>query len=204
MLRHLMSVLMGTILALTLAMGSAQAAPFPFSLPWFQDIDLTAEQQDLMQALQDKYVPEIEAVLFPEQREKFEAAIQNGSSMRKAFRSMALTQEQKAELASVVKTIPKTSIFAVLTPEQKKEVFMKKKEMFVPTAEEIEEKIKAGMEAKGKFAPDAPGAEFAPTAEEISEKIKAGLGKKKEFMPSIEDIKEKIAEQMEEMMEMAE
>jgi Spy/CpxP family protein refolding chaperone len=201
MVRNLMSIAMGAVLALTLVVSPAQAAPFPFSLPWFQDIDLTAEQQDLIQDIQDKYVPEIEAVLFPEQREEFEAAIQDGYSMRKAFRSMALTQEQKAELASVVKTFPKQAFFASLTPDQKKEIFMKKKEMFMPTAEEIQEKIKAGMEAKGKFAPDAPGSEFAPTAEEIGEKIKASFEKKKEFMPSLEEIQEKITDQMEEMFD---
>ena len=38
---------------------------------------------------------------------------------------------------------------------------------------------------------------MAPTAEEIAEKIKAGFEKKKAFMPSVEDIKEKISEQME-------
>jgi hypothetical protein len=188
---------MGSLLALTLVVQPALAAPFPFSLPWFQDIDLTEDQQVLMQQLQDKYVPEIEEILYPDQRERFEEAIQDGYSMRRAFREMYLTPDQKTELASVVKQIPKSSIFASLTPDQKKEIFMKKKEMFMPTAEEIQERIQAGMEAKQQFAPDAPDAEMAPTAEEIAEKIKAGFEKKKAFMPSIEDIKEKISEQME-------
>jgi hypothetical protein len=201
MLRNLMSVFMGAVLALAIVVQPAGAAPFPFSLPWFQDIDLTEDQQILMQQLQDKYVPEIEAILYPEQREKFEEAIQDGYSMRRAFREMYLTPEQKTELASVVKQIPKSSIFASLTPDQKKEVFMKKKEMFMPTAEEIQERIKAGIEAKQQFAPDAPDAELAPTAEEIGEKIKAGFEKKKAFMPSVEDIKEKISEQMEAALE---
>ena len=148
MLRKLMSAFMGALLALTLVVQPALAAPFPFSLPWFQDIDLTEDQQVLMQQLQDKYVPEIEEILYPDQRERFEEAIQDGYSMRRAFREMYLTPEQKTELASVVKQIPKSSIFASLTPDQKKEIFMKKKEMFMPTAEEIQERIRAGMEAK--------------------------------------------------------
>jgi len=192
-----MSAFMGALLALTLVVQPALAAPFPFSLPWFQDIDLTEDQQVLMQQLQDKYVPEIEEILYPDQRERFEEAIQDGYSMRRAFREMYLTPEQKTELASVVKQIPKSSIFASLTPDQKKEIFMKKKEMFMPTAEEIQERIRAGMEAKQQFNPDAADTEMAPTAEEIAEKIKAGFEKKKAFMPSVEDIKEKISEQME-------
>lgn len=197
MLRKLMSVMVGAVLTLTVMVQPAAAVPFPFSLPWFQDIDLTEDQQVLMQQLQDKYVPEIEAILYPEQRERFEEAIQDGYSMRRAFREMYLSPEQKTDLASVVKQIPKSSIFASLSPDQKKEIFMKKKEMFMPTAEEIQEKIKAGMEAKKNFSPDAPGSEFAPTAEEIGEKIKAGFEKRKAFMPSVEDIKDKISEQME-------
>ena len=54
MLRKLMSAFMGALLALTLVVQPALAAPFPFSLPWFQDIDLTEDQQVLMQQLQDK------------------------------------------------------------------------------------------------------------------------------------------------------
>jgi hypothetical protein len=191
---------MGVILALTMVVKPVSALPFPFSLPWFQDIDLTEEQQAFMQQLENKYLPEMEDILFPEQREKFEEVMQEGYSIRKAFHEMYLTPEQKTELASVIRQFPKGQVFASLTPEQKKELFMKKKEMFIPTAEEIQEKIKAGMEAKEEFAPDAPGSEFAPTAEEIAEKIKAGFDKKKEFMPSIEEIKEKIAEQMEELV----
>jgi DNA-binding MarR family transcriptional regulator len=201
MLRKLLSIAIATVLSFTVVVSPAYAVPFPFSLPWFQDIDLTEEQQELIQQLEDKYVPEIESILFPEQQAEFEKAIQNGYSMRKAFRDMALTPQQKYELASVVKTIPKSAIFASLTPEQKKEIFLKKKEMFMPTPEEITEKIKAGMEAKDKFAPDVPRPDFAPTAEEIGEKIKAGFEKKKAFMPSVEDIQEKISEQIEDALD---
>ena len=154
-----------------------------------------------MEELEAKYVPKIESILFPEQREKFEQAIQEGHSLRKAFKSMALTTEQKTELAATLKTVPKGNLFAALTPEQKKEVFMNKKEFFIPTPDEIAERIKAGMESKASFAPDAPGSEMAPTPEEIAEKVKLGLEKKKEFMPSIEEIKEKISAKMEAMGE---
>ncbi|NJL47166.1 MAG: hypothetical protein HC929_06260 [Leptolyngbyaceae cyanobacterium SM2_5_2] len=154
-----------------------------------------------MEQLESQYIPQIEAILFPNQRESFEKAIQEGYSFRKAFKSMALTSEQKSQLAVTMKAIPKQELFAALTPEQKKEVFMKKKEMFRPTPEEIVEKIEAGMKAKEDFSPDLPSAGMTPTAEEISEKIKIGLGKKKEFMPSLEEIQEKISEKMESLAE---
>jgi len=200
MLRKFLAVVLCTLVALTLAANPASAKPFPFSLPFFNDIDLTAGQETLIEDLQSKYIPEIESILFPEQREKFEQAIQDGLSLRKAFKSMALTSKQKAELAATMKSVPKGELFAALTPEQKKEVFMNK-EMFIPTPEEIAEKIKAGMKSKETFAPDSPGSELAPTAEEIAEKVKLGLETKKEFMPTLEEIKEKISAKMEAMTE---
>ena len=195
MLRTLLAVVVSTLLAVMVAISPAQAKSA--ALPWLQGMDLNADQQELMEQLESQYVPQIEAILFPDQREKFEQAIEDGYSLRKAFKSMALTKEQKSELSLAMKAVPTQELFAALTPEQKKEVFMKKKELFMPTPEEIVEKIEAGMKAKEKFAPDAPGSEMAPTAEEIGEKIKLGLEKKKEFMPTMEEIKEKISAKME-------
>lgn len=195
MLRTLLAVLISALLTMVVAGQPVQAKTM--GLPWLQGLDLTTDQQELMEQLESEYVPKIEAVLFPDQRAKFEQAIEDGYSLRKAFKSMALTKEQKSELSATMKAVPTQELFAALTPEQKKEVFMKKKELFMPTPDEIVEKIEAGMKAKEKFAPDAPGSEMAPTAEEIGEKIKLGLEKKKEFMPSLEEIKEKISTKME-------
>lgn len=197
MLRTLISVVVCTILVIVVFISPAQAKGLPF--PGFQDINLTADQQALMEKLESEYVPQIEAILFPDQREKFEKAIEDGYSLRKAFKSMALTPEQKTELSATMKTLPTKELFAALTPEQKKEVFLKKKEMFIPTPEEIVEKIEAGMKAKEQFSPSTPGAEMAPTAAEIGEKIKLGMEKKKAFMPSVEEIKEKISAKMDEI-----
>lgn len=201
MLRKLLAITLCTLIALSLTARSASASPLPFSIPFFNDMELTIGQEALIEELKSKYVPEIESILFPEQREKFEQAIQDGLSLRKAFKSMALTLEQKAELAATMKTVPKGELFASLTPEQKKEVFMNKKEMFMPTPDEIAEKIKVGMKSKETFAPDSPGSEMAPTPEEVAERVKLSLEKKQEFMPSIEEIKEKISAKMESMAE---
>ncbi|MFQ4136469.1 hypothetical protein PGN35_009120 [Nodosilinea sp. PGN35] len=205
MLRKLLAAVLCTLLctlaSIALVASPVSAKPFAFALPLFDNVDLTAEQETLVEELRSKYVPQIESILFPEQRETFEQAIQNGYSLRKAFKAMALTTGQKADLAATLKTVPKGNLFAALTPEQKKEVFLNKKDMFMPTPDEIAERIKAGMESKASFAPDAPGSEMAPTPEEIAEKVKLGFEKKKEFMPSVEDIKAKISAKMEAMAE---
>ncbi|PZV20329.1 MAG: hypothetical protein DCF21_05145 [Leptolyngbya sp.] len=157
MLRKFLAVVLCTLVSLTLVARPASAGSFPFSLPFFNGIDLTEGQEISVEELQSKYVPEIESILFPEQLVKFETAIQDGLSLRKAFKTMALTPQQKMDLAATMKTVPKGALFAALTPEQKKEVFMNKKEMFRPTPEEIAEKIKIGVESKAMYAPDAPG-----------------------------------------------
>jgi len=187
-----MSAFMSALLALTLVVQPALAAPFPFSLPWFQDIDLTEDQQVLMQQLQDKYVPEIEEILYPDQRERFEEAIQDGYSMRRAFREMYLSPEQKTELASVVKQIPKSSIFASLTPDQKKEIFMKKKEMFMPTAEEIQERIRAGMEAKQQLTLTLPIQKWLLQLRKLPKRLRLVLKRKKPSCPALKISKKRF------------
>ncbi|MGB3138761.1 MAG: hypothetical protein WBB18_18270 [Nodosilinea sp.] len=183
-----------------MAATPASAIPFPFSLPLFNNAELDVKQEALIEELKSKYVPKIESILFPEQEARFEQAIRDGDSLRKAFRSMALTPRQKSELAATMKTMPAGRLLAALTPEQRKEIFMNK-EMFAPTADEIAERVKAGMESKAAFSPDALGSDMSPTPEEIAEKIKLGFERKKAFMPSPKEIQERISAKVEAMAE---
>ena len=185
MIRKVLIVASCIIIAFTVLINPASADSFWTSLPWFKDVDLTTEQQKMMEKLENKYIPEIESILFPEQREIFESDIQNGSSLRKAFQDMALSFEQKSQLAVALKKIPKHTLFASFTPEQRKEIFLKKKELFMPTPEEIADKIEAGMKAKGTFETGIP--------ESTKEFI---LEKKKLFMPTPEEIADKIETKM--------
>jgi hypothetical protein len=70
---------------------------------------------------------------------------------------------------AVFKAIPKKDIFATLTPAQKKQLFLKNKQLFIPTAEEIGDKITAGMKMGKDKSP------LAPSSESIVEKIKAKM-----------------------------
>ncbi|MCD8485649.1 MAG: hypothetical protein LRZ84_02585 [Desertifilum sp.] len=189
MKRHLLALVACLILVLNLiTSGIAYAQPFTaIALPGFKDIHLTEEQTQLVHQLESQLVPQLETILTPEQRESFQEKIQEGSSLRQAFKSMTLSPDQKSQLALAFKSLPKKDIFATLSPEQKKELFLKKKEMFIPTAEEISEKISESMSKKG---------EFAPLPEEVKAKISEGLKKREMFMPSAEEIVEKISEKM--------
>jgi hypothetical protein len=145
-------------------------------------------QPDLLQQLETEILPQIEKILSPEQREQLKSEIvEAGDSFRKAFKSLSLTPQQKGELGSLFKTLPKKDIFASLSPDQKKELFTKKKEMFMPTAEEITEKITTGMKKKEQFMPNP---------EAVSEKISAGMKKMQTFKPTPEDIAKKISDKM--------
>jgi hypothetical protein len=124
-------------------------------------------QEEFLEQLKTQLLPQLESILTPEQRDQIEAAMAEGkTSLRKVFKSIALTPEQKTKLATVFKSSPAKDAFASMTPEQKKQLFMKKKEFFMPTPEEITEKISAGMEKKSAFM---------PSLEEISQKISTGL-----------------------------
>jgi hypothetical protein len=171
------SIAASLLLLLNLAFGSVVLAQ-----PLFAVTDTSAIQQtrkDPVEELKSKIIPEIESILTPEQNGQLEAAIIEGKqSLRKAFKSLSLTPDQKTKLATIFKTLPSKEIFTTMTPAEKKSFFLKKKSMFMPTPEEIGEKISAKM----KLAKDKSS--FAPSAEAITEKIGQKMEQVKErFLP---------------------
>ena len=139
---------------------------------------------EMMEQLKAQVLPQLESIFTPAQRDRLESIVAEGeTSLRKAFKTIALTPDQKHKLASVLKSLPKKDLFASMTPEQKKEFFTKKK--FMPTSEALTEKIKAGMESKGSVIPEG-------VSEKISEKMKM----KETFMPTSEAVTKKIESSM--------
>ncbi len=97
--------------------------------------------------LKAKIVPELENILTPEQRTQFEDAISNGTSLKKAFKSITLTPDQKGKVGMMMKSMPK-DFFTSLTPEQKRELFMQKKDFFMTKGKEkAAEAMKSVQEA---------------------------------------------------------
>lgn len=151
------------------AVGGAQAQPFAAKfLPTLLSAETTAPPEDVLEQVKNKLLPEFENILSPEQRDRLETEIVDAkASLRKAFKKITLSADQKTKLATVFKTLPKKDIFASLTPEQKKGLFSKKD--FMPTPEAISDKINAKMQmAKDKGA-------MMPTPEAISQKINAKM-----------------------------
>ena len=136
---------------------------------------------DLLQKFETEILPQLESALSPVQREQFKTAVADGTSFRKAFKALTLTPEQKSQVGTLLKSLPKKDFFAALTPEQKQQLFLTKKGLFKPTPAEIGEKIDAKMKMAVGKSPLAPtGAEIG---EKISAKMKAIKSKVEEAVP---------------------
>lgn len=128
--------------------------------------------KDVMKQLETEILPQLEHILNPEQLEQFKTGIGDGVSFRKLFKTILLTPEQKNQLKALFKTMSPKNAFATMTPEQKKQLFSKKRELFAPTADEIQEKIDAAIQGKGSFIPEV-----------VKQKIEVGIQKMEQFQP---------------------
>lgn len=180
--RLILSMMVCVMLVFNLAVSAAHAmakSPWAFSAFYMADT-AAAPTQDLMTQLETKILPELEKILLPDQIEQFQSKVANGSSFRKAFKSLMLKPEQKAQLKALLSSMVKKDAFASLTPEQKKRLFMKKKELLKPTSEEITGKINANLK-EGLALPEG-----------MIEKIDVVMKKKDSFIPNPEVILGKI------------
>ena len=139
MKRKLVLIFACAIVLLNLVIaGVAQARPLLADASTSVPAKQTTE--DVIEQLKTEFLPQLESILTPEQREKFQSAIvDDKTSLRKAFKEVTLTPEQKTKIAMTLKSLPKKDILKSLTPEQKKEFFMRKRDFFAPTADEIAE-----------------------------------------------------------------
>jgi len=135
----------------------------------------TDEATNLLTKLETEVIPQIKSILTPEQQAKFATKVAAGTSFRKAFKAITLTPMQKTQLSAVFKSIPRKDIFATLTPAQKKQLFLKNKQLFIPTPEEIGAKITTGMKMAKDKSPLVPSAELI--IEKINAKMKADEAK---------------------------
>lgn len=146
MKRLLVSIFACLIVLVNLVVAGTAQAQSVTALSRGATVEQTEARQEVMDKIKAQFLPELESILTPEQRDAFKTAVVDEKmSLRKAFKSMALSPDQKTKLATVFKSLPKKDFLNSLTPEQKKQFFMQKKEMFMPTADEIA-KFKAKKE----------------------------------------------------------
>ena len=195
MKRFLMTIAACVLIALGCIGGSGVAVAQPLVgvlLPNLLGAEPSTVPDTLLEQMRSQLLPQFERILSPEQRDRLQAEmVESKASLRKAFKKIALSSDQKTKLAMVFKDLPKKDVFASLTPEQKRELFGKK-EMFKPTPEAVSEKINAKLNmAKDKGA-------MMPTSEAIGEKISAkmNMAKSKAAVPTPAEIVEKITAKM--------
>ena len=88
----------------------------------FQRLGLTQEQKTKMAQIRQNTRSQIEAILTPQQREQFQAAMQDSRpNKRQAFAALNLTPEQKAQMRQIRQSA-KSQFEAVLTPEQRQQL----------------------------------------------------------------------------------
>lgn len=170
MKRLFVTIVACAIMALSLvdAVAVAQAQPSFTALLPILGAKASASPEAILEQVRNQILPQFESILSAEQRDRLQAELVDEKvSLRKAFKKLALSTDQKTKLATVFKSLPKKDMLATLTPEQKKGLFSKKD--FVPTSEAISDKINAKMQmAKDKGA-------MMPTPETISQKISAKM-----------------------------
>jgi Spy/CpxP family protein refolding chaperone len=83
-----------------------------------QQLNLTPQQQQQLQVIDDNQSKQIEAVLTPEQQAKFDQAETTGQPMKQVLPSLELSPEQLAQIQKIQRDSKKQSV-NVLTPEQK-------------------------------------------------------------------------------------
>lgn len=133
MKKLLVSIFLSTMVLLMVVVDVAQAQPVNATFLGVAAVE-TSKPEEIVEQLKTQ----LETILTPEQREKFQSAIVDGKvSARKALKTLTLTSEQKSKLVTSFKSLPKKDIFTSMTPEEKKQFFLSKKEFFKPTAEEI-------------------------------------------------------------------
>lgn len=89
--------------------------------PALDGVNLTADQQTTLQALSDQTLPEIQAVLTPDQQKQFKQAIAEGMGVGVSLSSLELTSEQQGQLKALLEPV-RSQLEETLTPEQQRQL----------------------------------------------------------------------------------
>jgi Spy/CpxP family protein refolding chaperone len=90
----------------------------------FADLNLTQAQKDQMAAIRKDTRSQIDAILTPDQRDKFKAAMESRQGRRNAIASMNLSEDQKTQLRTIRESA-KSKMQAVLTDQQRQQLQQK-------------------------------------------------------------------------------
>ncbi|KJH70120.1 hypothetical protein [Aliterella atlantica] len=110
-----------TSLPLTAQIQPSQQQLAPVRDSKYKGIQLTEQQKAQMQSIREQTGSQIQAILTPEQRQQFQAAMGSGQKRRSAFADMNLSEQQKTQIREIMQSA-KTQAEAVLTPAQRQQL----------------------------------------------------------------------------------
>ena len=86
-----------------------------------EELDLSTEQSDAIDAIRANMMTQIEGMLTPAQLDAFRQGRKEGSDMRSIMRGLGLNANQRSEIISLFRTT-QAQIMSVLTPEQRNQI----------------------------------------------------------------------------------
>lgn len=84
-------------------------------------LELTQQQRTQMEQIHRNTRSQMEAILTPEQKQRFQAALEQRQGMRSAIAAMNLSPEQQTQLRNIIQSA-RTQKDAILTSEQKQQL----------------------------------------------------------------------------------
>lgn len=89
--------------------------------PALSGVELTGEQETQIDEIADQTLSEVEDILTTEQRDQFNAALDQGEDVRSAIASINPSPEQRTQLRTVFQSA-RTQLADTITPEQREQI----------------------------------------------------------------------------------
>ncbi len=89
--------------------------------PALSGVELTPDQETQIDQIADQTFSEVEDILTTEQRDQFNAAIDQGEDVRSAIASINPSPEQRTQLRTVFQSA-RTQLADTITPEQREQI----------------------------------------------------------------------------------
>jgi hypothetical protein len=113
----------GGVMTALVVTTPAQTQPIPLTqlFPALVGVELKSTQQAALAQLTQQSLPQIRRQLTPAQVQQFDAALQQGQSVRAAIFSLDLSISQRLKLTSQLQSI-KSKVASMLTPKQQQQI----------------------------------------------------------------------------------
>jgi periplasmic protein CpxP/Spy len=112
-----------SVITALVIVAPAQAQPVALTqlFPALIDVELQPHQQASLEQLSQQTLPAVKQLLSPQQVQQFDAALQQGKSVRVALFSIDLTKSQQFTVSRKLQSV-RSQLSEILTPTQQQQV----------------------------------------------------------------------------------